>query len=92
LGFHGLAGSPPGTHSWLRAVIFLRAIGQIEQIVQLSGLASPAGQDCHQALLHAPATSVNSMQATPVCSMTPQPTSCYLPLAYLQWPNRSSTI
>ena len=30
----------------LRAVIFLRAIGQIEQIVQLSELGTRAGQDC----------------------------------------------
>jgi hypothetical protein len=46
LGFNGLAGLPPSAHSWLRAVIFLRAIGQIEQIVQLNALAARVGQDC----------------------------------------------
>jgi hypothetical protein len=38
-----LAGSPPSAHSWLWAVIFLRAIGQI---VQLSAFAARVGQDC----------------------------------------------
>lgn len=46
MGLNGLAGSPPAAHSWRRAVIFLRAIGQIEQIVQLSALDAQVGQDC----------------------------------------------
>jgi hypothetical protein len=46
VGFNGLAGSPPGAHSWRWAVIFLREIGQIEQIVQLSALEARVGQDC----------------------------------------------
>ena len=44
LGFNGLAGSPPGAHSWRRAVIFLRAIGQIELIVQQKALEARVGK------------------------------------------------